>query len=115
MAVKRRFDGKSETYTMKGMKKASKKGENGTGVLLEHIDSKLDVVVEGQHSLQNQISSNHEEFREFRREVDYKFETVFDELRIIRNDLKEKVGRDEFMALEKRLVQLEKKSSHSLK
>lgn len=97
------------------MKKISKKGTSGTGVMLEHIDSKLDLIVEGQHALQNQITSTHEELSEFHREVDYKFETVFDELRIIRNDLKEKVGRDEFAALEKRLAQLEKKVSHSAK
>lgn len=40
--------------------------------------------------------------------VDYKFELVFDELHIIRNELKEKVGRDEFTLLEKRVMVLEK-------
>lgn len=36
-------------------------------------------------------------------------EFVKDELRLIRNELKEKVDRDEFMVLEKRVVFLEKK------
>ena len=35
-------------------------------------------------------------------------EFVKDELRIIRNELKEKVGRDEFKFLETRVVRLEK-------
>ena len=66
---------------------------NRKGVVLEDIDSKLDLVIEGQQGLQKQITDNHEEFREFRQEVHQKFEIVFDELHLIRNDLKEKVGR----------------------
>ena len=83
----------------------------GFGVVLEQIDSKLDLVVEGQTALQRQITDNHSEVREFRKEVDYKFDVVFEELRLIRNELKEKVGRDEFTVLEKRLAHLEKKVS----
>jgi len=77
-------------------------------VILEDIDSKLDLVIEGHRALDIKIDKNHEEFREFRKEVDYKFELTFDELRLIRNELKEKVGRDEFILLEKRVMALEK-------
>ena len=58
-------------------------------VILEDIDSKLDLVIEGHRALDIKIDKNHEEFREFRKEVDYKFELTFDELRLIRNELKE--------------------------
>lgn len=95
----------------------------GFGVVLEHIDSKLDLVVEGHRALDRKIDKNHEEFKEFRQEVNYKFEVVFEkfrdvdsklesigsELHVVRNELKEKVGRDEFVLLEKRVSALEKK------
>lgn len=82
----------------------------GLGVIIENIDSKLNLVVEGQQALDKKIDKNHKEFRGFRKEVNYKFEAVFDELHLIRNELKEKVSRDEFLVLEKRVAFLEKKS-----
>lgn len=78
------------------------------GVVLERIDSKLDLAAEGHKTLDKKIDANHLEFKEFTKEVNYKFEVVFDELRLIRNELKEKVGRDEFLILEKRVIKLEK-------
>ncbi len=103
-------------------KKQLSSPESHFGVILEHIDSKLDLVVEGHQALDKKIDKNHLEFQEFRNEVNYKFELVFgefdeidaqfnnvkDELHIIRNELKEKVGRDEFTLLEKRVMALEK-------
>ena len=103
------------------MKKQTKKpelnqSERHFGVLLENMDSKFDLMLEGQQALDKKIDKNHQELREFRGEVDYKFGIVFeklesidDELKIIRNELKEKVGRDEFLTLEKRVIFLEKK------
>ncbi|PIU99279.1 hypothetical protein COS59_00545 [Candidatus Wolfebacteria bacterium CG03_land_8_20_14_0_80_36_15] len=82
--------------------------ERHFGVVLENIDSKLDLVVEGHQALDKKIDTNHQEFKEFRGEVNYKFGVVLDELRLIRNELKEKVGRDEFALLEKRVMALEK-------
>lgn len=82
--------------------------ERRLGVVLEDIDSKLDLVVEGHKALDTKIDKHHGEFREFRNEVNYKFGLVFDELHLIRNELKEKVGRDEFTLLEKRVMALEK-------
>jgi hypothetical protein len=115
----------------KSAKKEKQKGsDKGIGVVLEHIDAKLNLVVEGQHALGLQIEhvdgkvdnlQREMDYKfetlidgqnEFRKEVDYKFETVFDELRLIRNELKEKVGRDEFVVLEKRMAELEKRVSH---
>lgn len=93
----------------KSIKKSTKSRE--LGVILEHFDSKTELILEGQQALDRKIDLNHQEFKEFREEVNYKFDVVFDELHMIRNDLKEKVGRDEFAALEKRVMYLEKKAS----
>lgn len=89
--------------------------ERHFGKVLEDIDSKLGLVAEGVGTLDKKIDRHYGEFQEFRKEVDerfnevdYKFELVFDELRLIRNELKEKVGRDEFALLEKRVIALEK-------
>ena len=93
-------------------KKTNKKqlspSERHFGVVLEDIDSKLDLIVEGQQVLDKKIDRHYGEFQEFRKEVDYKFELTFYELRLIRNELKEKIGRDEFILLEKRVMALEK-------
>ena len=103
-------------------KKQLSPSERHFGVILEDIDSKLDLIVDGHQALDKKIDKNHQEFQEFRDEVNYKFDVVFekfdevdkrfdevtDELHVIRNELKEKVGRDEFILLEKRVMALEK-------
>ena len=53
-------------------------GERQFGVILEDIDSKLDLVVEGHKALDEKIDKNHGEFQEFKKEVDYKFGVVFE-------------------------------------
>lgn len=105
---------------------------NQFGVILENIDDKLKLVLEGHAALDVKIDKVHNELTVFKKdtddkfqlvleghaalnnkldffktEVDYKFDIVFEELHIIRNDLKEKVGRDEFILLEKRVAWLE--------
>jgi hypothetical protein len=92
----------------KNQKKELSQIERHFGVILEDIDSKLDLVVEGHRVLDKKIEDFREETDKRFNEVDYKFEIVFDELRLIRNELKEKVGRDEFILLEKRVAALEK-------
>ena len=82
--------------------------ERHFGVILENIDSKLDLVVEGQETLDVKIDKVDSKVDNLREEMNYKFEVALDELRIIRNELKEKVGRDEFALLEKRVAALEK-------
>jgi len=89
-------------------KKQLSTSERHFGVVLEDIDSKLDLVVEGVETVDKKIEDFKKEVGERFNEVDYKFEIVFDELRLIRNELKEKVGRDEFAFLEKRVIALEK-------
>jgi septation ring formation regulator EzrA len=131
-------------------KKELPQTERHFGVVLEDIDSKLDLVVEGHQVLDKKIEDFRGEVNEKFKEVDYKFEIVFEkfdevdkkfdevdkrfdevdkrfdevdkrfdevdkrfdevagELRVIRHELKEKVGRDEFILLEKRVAALEK-------
>ncbi len=86
----------------------SKNEEHYVGALLENMDSKIDILVEGHHVLDKKIDDLSNNVDKRFNEVDYKFETVFDELHLIRNDLKEKIGRDEFIVLEKRVFALEK-------
>ncbi|MEK9186450.1 MAG: hypothetical protein AAB885_02575 [Patescibacteria group bacterium] len=91
------------------MTKQNKKiEERRSGVILESIDSKLDLVVEGHHSLDKKIDKVDGKVDSFKKDMDYKFEIVLDELRIIRNELKEKVSREEFALLEKKVLGLEK-------
>jgi len=97
--------------TKKKSKKELPVTERHFGVILENIDSKIDLVAEGQETLDKKIGDFRKEVDERFDEVDYKFEIVCDELRLIRNELKEKIGRDEFLALEKRVILLEKKLS----
>jgi chaperonin cofactor prefoldin len=78
------------------------------GALLESMDSKVDVLVDGHRVLDGKIEDLRGEVNERFNKVDHKFEMVFDELHLIRNELKEKVGRDEFVFLEKRVSVLEK-------
>lgn len=95
-----------QLLTKKLIKKTSH--ERQFGVLLEDIDSKLDLVVEGQGVLDKKIDKVDKKVNDLHEEMNYKFEVVFDELHLIRNELKEKVGRDEFIILEKRVTALEK-------
>ncbi len=93
---------------MKAKTKKKNNNEHYVGALLESMDSKIDFLVDGHKVLNEKIDKHYNEFKGFEKVVDYKFETVFDELRLIRNELKEKVGRDEFILLEKRVIALEK-------
>ncbi len=58
--------------------------------------------------IDKKVDRHYGEFQEFKKEVDYKFDAVFDELHLIRNELREKVSRDEFIVLEKGVAVLEK-------
>ena len=62
-------------------------------MVLEHIDSNVDLLVEGHRVLDRKIDILHGEMNERFKEVDYKFGVVFDELHLIRGELKEKISR----------------------
>lgn len=99
---------KKEKLKNKKEKKELSQTERHFGVILEDIDSKLDLVVEGHRTLDKKIDKVDGKVDDLRQEMNYKFEIVFDELHLIRNELKEKVGRDEFVLLEKRVLALER-------
>ena len=86
---------------------------------MEDIDSKLDRLAEGQQAgfsyLDKKIDTVDNKVDGLHKEMNYKFDVVFDELHLIRNELKEKVSREEFLVLEKRVAHVEKKLSHSSK
>ncbi len=86
--------------------------ESEVAVILEDIKGKFDLLAEGQEGIRREI-------KEFRREVDSRFNQVLeylsrveDELMEVKNDLKalkEKPDKEEFIKLEKRVATLEKK------
>ena len=125
-------------------KKSSSLSEQQFGVVLDNIDSKIDLVLEGHKSLDVKIDKNHEEFREFRNDTQFRFKTLIEmtaknteditklqtnvsdiremtakntedigmmkmDLHIIKDDLKEKISREEFKIIEKRVDLLEKR------
>mgnify|MGYP001583466285 CR=1 FL=1 len=82
------------------------------GVLVEDIDRKIGGLVEGhqahEESFERFEKKMDEGFMGIRNEMDYKFEIVFEELHTIRN---EQVKRQEFVLLEKRVLEIEKRLS----
>ncbi|MEK7498846.1 MAG: hypothetical protein AAB611_03255, partial [Patescibacteria group bacterium] len=73
------------------------------------MDKKLDLVVEGHVVLDKKLDDFKENVDRRFNEVDYKLEAMASGLHVVRNELKEKVGRDEFVLLEKRVMALKKK------
>lgn len=80
------------------------------GVLLEDLDHKLDLVLDGHAALDKKIDKVDYKVDDLKRDMNFKFGVVLDTLTIIRNELKEKVSRDEFALLEKRVAKLETKT-----
>jgi len=89
------------------------------GVLTENFESQVKLVAESVSGIQNQlialrdmVARNTEDIEIIRDMVARNtedIEMIKMDIGIIKNDLKEKVGRDEFVALEKRIFLLEKK------
>jgi len=102
---------------MIGKEKEKGKEENTTerrfGVILKDINSKFELVLEGYSALNKKFNVLKEGVSELRKDMDYKFEIVLEELSLIRNELKAKVDRDEFVLLERRVEQLEKITNKS--
>ena len=94
--------------TIKNIKNNKTRERDQFTVVLESIQSDFRIFGEKLEFIDMRLDRMDEKFEKRFDEVDYKFEIVFDELHIIRNELKEKVGRDEFTLLEKRVMVLEK-------
>ncbi len=67
----------------KNQKKELSQTERHFGVILENIDSKMDLVVEGVGILDKKVDRIDNKVYDLRKEMDYKFEIVFDELHLI--------------------------------
>ena len=83
------------------------------GVVAENFDSQTKLIAESLSGLQQQLTvirdmvvRNTEDIEMIKMDID----TMKGELSLIRHDLKEKVGRDEFALLENRISKLEKAS-----
>jgi len=112
-------------------KKTQKPTLKYLGVMLERMDSRIEIVLEGHAvldgkidvldqkvetidqkfgiklgTLNDKIDAVNGGVEDIKTEMNCKFDLVFDELHIIKNELKEKVGRDEFVLLEKRVSML---------
>ena len=79
--------------------------ERHLGVLSESFESQVKLVAESVMGIQRQLIS----IREMVAKNTEDIEVIKMDIHIIKDDLKEKVGREEFRVLEKRLGLLEKK------
>ncbi len=93
------------------------------GVILEDIDSKLDLVVEGHKGLDKKIDKVEKNLEDFRQDTQYRFKTLIEmtaqntenieiiksDIEFIKNSLRKKVDIDEFAVLGKRVALLERK------
>ncbi len=75
------------------------------GILTEDFGSKTELIAESLLGLQSQLKSIKEMIGRNTEDI----EMMKMDLHIIRNDLKEKIDRNEFLVLEKRVFKLEKK------
>lgn len=104
-------------------KKQLSTSERYFGVVLEDIDSKLDLLAEGHQGLDKKIDKIGKNLEDFRQDTQYRFKTLIEmtakntedieiiksDVEFIKNSLKKKVDIDEFAFLEKRVALLERK------
>ncbi|MBI4691825.1 MAG: hypothetical protein HY773_00020 [Candidatus Terrybacteria bacterium] len=94
-------------------KKAVKKNlntneQNYVEVLLEDINSKFDFLVDSHQFLNQKVDTLDQKVDALDFSLNQKIDVIAEEIHLIRNDLKEKISRDEFILLEKRVIFLER-------
>ncbi len=77
------------------------------GVLLEDLDSKLDLVLDGHKVLDKKIDGLGKELQEFKKDTKYKLDLIVKEIKEIKDKLDKVIYRPELEALEKRVEKLE--------
>jgi len=77
------------------------------GVLLEDLDSKLDLVLDGHKVLDKKIDGLGKELQEFKKDTKYKLDLIIKEIKEIKDKLDKVIYRPELEALEKRVEKLE--------
>lgn len=116
----------------KKSKKNNQLEEKRFGVILEDIDKKFELVLEGNSVLDKKIDKVDKKLEGFKEETNFKFEVVNgkidklegkmdsmeekmeimkSDINLIKNSLKVKVDLEEFQSLEKRVALLEKRIS----
>ncbi|PIU99384.1 hypothetical protein COS59_00020 [Candidatus Wolfebacteria bacterium CG03_land_8_20_14_0_80_36_15] len=107
----------------KSNKKQLSAPERHFGVILEDIDSKMDLVLEGHQALDVKFSKKIEDVSKKIKDVDGKIdihtemigsmaadvEIIKTDIELIKNSLKKKIDIEEFAVLEKRVLLLERK------
>ena len=79
------------------------KNSSEVGMILEQIDGKIDLIAEQFLDIKKDINVLKDDVGMVREDV----ETIKIDIEFIKHDLKNKVSRDEFFALEKRVALLE--------
>lgn len=77
------------------------------GVLLEDLDSKLDLVLDGHKVLDKKIDGLGKELQEFKKDTKYKLDLIVKEIKEIKDKLDKVIYRPELEVLEKRVEKLE--------
>lgn len=84
--------------------KQRKEYERHIGTALESIEGQVRLVAESLGGLQTQLIAVRDMVAGNTEDI----ETIMMDMHVVRSDLKERVGRQEFIALERRLTKLEK-------
>jgi len=97
--------------------------ERHFGVILEDIDSKFDLVLEGHKGLDKKVEKIGINLKDFQQDTQYRLKVITEmtakstedieiiksDIEFIKNSLKKKIDIDEFAVLEKRVALLERK------
>jgi uncharacterized protein YoxC len=57
------------------------------GVMIEHLDTKIEVLIDGYGALDKKIEDFRDEVNGKFKEIDYKFEAVFEDVGVLRKEL----------------------------
>ena len=100
----------NEKNLEKVLKKQREEYQRYLGALSEGFESQVKLIAESMIGIQGQLISIKEMIVENTEDL----EMIKMDIHIVRNDLKEKIGRDELSVLEKRVAFLEKKISKGI-
>ena len=91
--------------TKQDLKKQTEEIKRHNDVLYEKFEGKIDVVSEGWGITKEKVDATFEMVGEMKMDM----EVVKSDISFIKNSLKQKVDKDEFISLEKRVILLENK------
>lgn len=91
--------------TKQDLKKQTEEIKRHNNVLYEKFEEKIDIVSEGWETTKEKVDSTFEMVGDMKIDL----EVVKSDIAFIKNSLKQKVDKDEFISLEKRVILLENK------